>query len=137
VQSEQDVLADVPGDLSPEEAHVERMKRLDTALNNKGEAETDGEGKNTLRKDLERQRLAHKEQSKVDYHFVVCFADGDAATTFLQKVGYPDASAIFVDGHVLAGLLKIELPKPKFRLQQVRPPQRNLARLVTAFPKKG
>jgi hypothetical protein len=127
VQSEADVLADLPEDISPEEAHVQRMERLDEALNQKS----------TIKDDLKRQGDAHKALSRADYHFVVCFADNDAATEFLRKLGYPQTDAIFVDGHVLAGLLNIELPKPKFRLQQIRPPQRNLARLVTAFPKKG
>jgi hypothetical protein len=126
VQNEEDVLADLPEDLSPEEAHVARMERLDDALNQK----------TTIKADLKRQGEAHKEQGRTDYHFVVCFADNEAATEFLRKLGYPQADAIFVDGHVLAGLLNIELPKPKFRLQAIRPPQRNLARLVTAFPKK-
>ena len=65
VQNEEDVLADLPEDLSPEEAHVARMERLDDALNQK----------TTIKADLKRQGEAHKEQGRTDYHFVVCFAD--------------------------------------------------------------
>jgi hypothetical protein len=75
VQNEEDILADLPEDLSPEEAHVARMEPLDDALNQK----------TTIKADLKRQGEAHKEQGRTDYHFVVCFADNDAATEFLRK----------------------------------------------------
>jgi prepilin-type processing-associated H-X9-DG protein len=127
-----DVLADVEEGDSPEATHGAIIDRLDHALNDQP-SERDA---STIKADLKRQGDAYKNQGLCDYYVVVCFADGDATTEFLKKLGYPDPNAVFVDGHVLASLANIELPKPKFRLQHIRPPQKNLERLVTAFPKK-
>ncbi|SHG90904.1 hypothetical protein [Bradyrhizobium erythrophlei] len=128
----EDALADMPEDLKPEEEEAERLKRLDTALNGEKPV-TDG---STIKADLKRQNEAHKNQGANDYYFVVVFADGDAATEMLKKTGYPNPDAEFVDGYILAQCLGHELPRPKFKLQKIRPPQRTLERLVTAFPKK-
>ena len=129
----EDVLADIPDDLAPEEANAERMRRLDAALNGEKPA-TDG---STIKADLKRQGEAFKNQGAADYYRVICFADGESAIEFLKKIGYPAPDDRYIDGHFLAGNLNIELPKPKFQLQKIRPPQRTLSRLVTAFPKKG
>jgi hypothetical protein len=88
-----------------------------------------------MKSDLKRQNRAHQEQQRVDYYKVLVFSDGDAADELLKRIGYHDPQMTFIDGHLLAGLLNIDLPKPKFRLQTIRPPVRNLERLVTAFPK--
>lgn len=137
VGREQDVLADMPDDLLPEQENAERMKRLDVALNGEKPATGGSTNNSTMKADLKRQGEAYKNQAAVDYYKVICFADGDAAEEFLKRVGYPEPGNIFIDGHILAGNLNIELPKPKFKLQKIRPPVRNLERLVTAFPKKG
>jgi hypothetical protein len=133
IEGEENVLADMPDDLNPEEENAERMRLLDVALNGEKPA---GDG-STIKADLKRQGEAFKNQGKTDYFFVVVFADSDAATEMLKKMGYPDTDANFVDGYLLASSLGYDLPKPKFKLQKIRPPQRTLQRLVTAFPSKN
>jgi hypothetical protein len=129
----EDVIADVDDEaLTPEEANAERMELLDDALNG-NKPVTDG---STIKADLKRQRDAYANQGKTDYYGVICFADGDALTEFLKKVDYPDPEATFIDGYILAARLGIELPRPKFQLQKIRPPVKSLAGMVTAFPKK-
>lgn len=128
-----DVLADMPDGLDPEAEHAERMGRLDAAMNPPKQVKFD----QTMSNAIKNEQRHYKLQNVSDYYFVAVFADGAAVSKFLQKLGYPDADATFVDGHVLASLLNIELPKPDYRLQQVRPPQKQFSRLVTAFPKKG
>ncbi len=135
VPDEDDVIGDLPEDLSHEQAHLERMARLEAAM--APDQAATGNPSSMMKADLNRQRAAHDSQKMADYYCVVCFADGDAVSEFLRKVKYPDPDVTFVDGHVLASLLNIELPKPKFRLQKIRPPQKTLARLVTEFPKKA
>ena len=80
---EPDVLADMPDDLAPEADNVERMRRLDVALNGE-KAATDG---STMKADLKRQGEAFKNQGAIDYYRVICFADGGAAAEFLKRVG--------------------------------------------------
>jgi len=133
IPAEDDALADMPDDLLPEQENAARMEMLDAALNGEKPV-TDG---STIKADLKRQGDAHKNQGRTDYYCVICFAEGEAVTEFLTRVGYPEPDATFIDGHILAGVLNIELPKPQYKLQKIRPPQRTLARLVTAFPKKG
>ncbi|WP_439398676.1 hypothetical protein ACRQ5Q_15045 [Bradyrhizobium sp. PMVTL-01] len=128
VQGEtQDVLAKIDEDATPEEQTAEVIGKLDAALNPEKQAQ--------IKADLKRQKDAYVNQGANDYYCVVVFAEGAAVTEFLRKAGYGDTSATYVDGHVLAQGLKIDLPKPQFKLQKIRPPVRNLERLVTAFPK--
>jgi hypothetical protein len=134
---EPDVLADMPEDLLPEQENVERLKRLEVAIIGEKPVTDGSTNSSTIKADLKRQGDAYKNQGAVDYYRVICFADGDAADEFFKRVGYPSPDDRFIDGHILAGNLNIELPKPKFKLQKIRPPQRTLSRLVTAFPKKG
>lgn len=49
-------------------------------------------------------------------YFVMVFRDADQATAFLRKIEYPDAKAVYVDGTIVAELLKIELPESKVPL---------------------
>jgi hypothetical protein len=133
VPSGEDALAGMPEDLGPEAEEAERLRRMDAALNGEKPV-TDG---STIKADLKRQGEAHKNQGANDYYFTVVFADGKAATEFLKRTGYPNSDAAFVDGYMLAEALGISgLPRPEFKLQKIRPPQRTLERLVTAFPKK-
>lgn len=132
-----DVLAEIDDEmLNPEEANAARMAALDGALNGDKAEDKVETNNSTIKADLKRQRDAYANQGKTDYYCVICFADGDAVQAFLKATNYPDADAVFVDGHILAGRLGIELPKPKFQLQKIRPPQKSLSRMVTAFPKK-
>ncbi|UGY15136.1 hypothetical protein HAP48_0042530 [Bradyrhizobium septentrionale] len=146
VPNEADVLADMPEGLSPEDEHLERMRRLGDAFGDipAGDAspadeeskELDAKGKG-MKADLARQQNANAQQDTADYYICVVFADGASATEFIKRTNYPVPDSSFIDGHLLASALGFELPKPKIRLQKIRPPQRTLARLVTAFPDKG
>lgn len=122
-----DALADITEDLSPEAETEEIIAKLDSALNPEKQA--------ALKADLDRQKDAYKNQGATDYYFVAVFADSTAASAFLKAANYGNPDAVFVDGHLLAGALNIDLPKPEFKLQKIRPPVRNLEQLVTAFPK--
>ncbi|WP_024517053.1 hypothetical protein [Bradyrhizobium sp. Tv2a-2] len=133
VERQDDVLDDMPDDLSPEEENAEQMRRLDVALNG-DKATTNG---STIKADLKRQSDAFKNQGSGDYYCVICFVDNEAVTSFLKQAEYPEEDAVFIDGYLLAKGLGFELPKPNFKLQKIRPPVRNLERLVTAFPSKG
>lgn len=128
-----DVLAGVKTEDLSEADHRGVIEKLDAALN------PPAHGK-YRRADIAKSMGQHQSQADqhaTDHYCVLCFAEGDSVTAFLQRVGYPDPSATYIDGHVLAELLNIEMPKPKFRLPKIRPAQRTLARLVTAFPAKG
>lgn len=87
------------------------------------------------------QRAAQEQErfqqtTRTDYYFAVVFEDGGQANAFLKAVGYPTADALFVDGTILADILKIEIPQAEFKLRPLKAPDAKLARLVTSAPRR-
>jgi hypothetical protein len=78
-----------------------------------------------LKADAKRKEIA----TSAEYYFVVCFEDGNQASTFLKALKYPDDNAAFIDGTILADILNIELPVAE-KMKPLREPDRALARLV-------
>lgn len=142
VERQTDPIGDMPEDLDPERENEERVARLDLVLNGKvpasaEPAEGDDAQATSMKADLKRQGQAYAEQGKTDYYRVIVFADGASAEAFMAKVGYFDKELTYIDGHILANALGFDLPKPKLRLQKIRPPQKSYERLVTAFSRRG
>ena len=78
-----------------------------------------------LKADAKRKEIA----TSAEYYFVVCFEDSNQASTFLKALKYPDDNAAFIDGTILAEILKIELPVAE-KMKPLRAPDASLARLV-------
>ena len=78
-----------------------------------------------LKIDAARKKLA----TAADDYFVVAFESGTQATAFLRALNYPDLTAAFIDGTILADHLKIELPKA----EKIRPLKTTHDRSLTAL----
>lgn len=55
-----------------------------------------------------------------DDYFVLCFETGEQAVAFLRAIGYKHTADRFIDGTIIAELLKIELPKPTARMKLLK-----------------
>jgi hypothetical protein len=51
---------------------------------------------------------------------LLVFHDADQVTAFLRGVGYPDVMAQYVDGTILADILRIALPEPKVQITKLK-----------------
>ena len=81
-----------------------------------------------LKQDQARKKLA----TASDDYFTVAFESGEQVDAFLRAVGYPQFKDAFVDGLILADLLKIELPVPKAKLKPLKTKHaESLTRLIT------
>jgi hypothetical protein len=120
IEPADDPIRRVPKDLTPEEQFKQTMNALGQGLSGA----------------LQKQAAQHKERGKTDYYIVVCFEHGTQADAFMRATGYQDYEAQFVDGTILAKLLKIELPPAPYRPPRLRKPDQSLARLVTVIPKR-
>ena len=81
-----------------------------------------------LRQDQQRKKLA----GAADDNFTVCFETGEQATAFLRALGYREFNECFIDGLILAELLKIELPQAKAKIKPLKSTHpASMTRLVT------
>ena len=110
-------LADVPEGLTAEQKFKADMNAL-----NKG-----------LSGGIKLQMAAFRELQRMDYHFVMCFEQGQQSIAFLRAIGYNQTEATFVDGTIVAKLLGIEIPKSTLKPKLIRHPDKTYAGLVTTL----
>lgn len=68
----------------------------------------------------DRKNQAHQEEGYGAEYFVVVFQDGKQASHFLKAAGYPDYLDTFIDGTILAEILKVKLPASTVEPRKLR-----------------
>lgn len=55
-------------------------------------------------------KMAHEDEGYGAEYAVVVFQNAEQCTTFFEELGYPEPYDVFIDGQVLAQMLKVKLP---------------------------
>lgn len=67
-----------------------------------------------------RQKELHMHSGYGAEYAVVVFQDNEQTNEFFRAIGYPEPKDVYIDGLVLAELLKVKLPEPKVQMKKLK-----------------